>query len=479
MDPANAVARIELHKSDTAKTLASWGTGFLVDKSGLILTAGHVVRDETGAPRPGTVTVCFKGKSPLDAQPTGDWKKGHDDWALLQCDGKALSDITPISLQPLERNQYGVPWRTFGYPKLYGLEGGFLSGLVRGNKDKIDVYSNELEGDPELAEGLSGSPCLVYDVAVGVVLSVKQYLNKNVGRTVTVLPMHQIARECGKAIQFGGVPLPYENQFEAAAQGLEIAARRMAASVLHIPMDPPETLPARLARAMLLGGHAATVNVICALGSYLDDKRAEELWRAAESLWVDANAARQLSGVLLDDARKPSAASLNGRLAQTAKHYLHRAYGETEEGVPAPWPSKSVVVSREVGEPIAENLVAEIKETLKAEFRWEPEVLAQNLQTHKPITAIIVDRKPRRDVLAAINKNLKNLRVVFLTHPSTKTDLESIPEVEPLDPEIAAGEEERVNNAHSEAVEKATFVRKELAAKLREERKKDAKVNHG
>ena len=161
---------LEEHVGSIARVDAgrSRGTAFLIAPR-LLLTALHVVARRRDPPEwHADIVVRFGGGPPLKADPIRVAYSVKRDWALLKCDGSPAGAV-PVGVQ----NRSGVDWETYGYPAL-GPDGMAIGGTVRllAASGLIQLYSEELAagkgGDPG---GLSGAPCVVDGVAVGILVS--------------------------------------------------------------------------------------------------------------------------------------------------------------------------------------------------------------------------------------------------------------------------------------------------------------------
>lgn len=184
-----AVARV----TASAQAGPQWlGTAFYIGQ-GFVLTAAHVL-DPAKAPAAGLgVHLAFE----FVGHHTDARLVAHDaqaDWALLRCD----------SAPPVAAIAYGgapaadAPWTAFGYPGLVE-QGARVVGTVR------DPQAFEAPGLPAIQlfcqdaaaglgaplHGLSGSPCMVDDRAVGILRSTA------VGSALDGLGRSQLLTEAG------------------------------------------------------------------------------------------------------------------------------------------------------------------------------------------------------------------------------------------------------------------------------------------
>jgi S1-C subfamily serine protease len=130
------------------------GSGFVVDKSGYILTNAHVIE---GASR---VTVQFEDKKTADAKVVG--KDTSTDLAVLkvQPDGH---DLKPLALGNSGGVQVGDPTIAIGNP--FGLDRTLTTGVVSALQRRIDApngfsIDHVIQTDAAINPGTSGGPLL-------------------------------------------------------------------------------------------------------------------------------------------------------------------------------------------------------------------------------------------------------------------------------------------------------------------------------
>ena len=149
------------------------GTGFLVDKR-LVLTAFHVLEDaQTGKLHSGAFRFEFglgiRNGKVFETVSDGVVKSDPaQDWALLRC--KKPPPIAALRIGPL-RNSYLIRCDTFGFPDAAKEGGMAYSGTISALGAEIAMFvASALEQRASKIEGLSGSPCIVNGVAVGIVV---------------------------------------------------------------------------------------------------------------------------------------------------------------------------------------------------------------------------------------------------------------------------------------------------------------------
>ena len=130
------------------------GSGFVLDKSGHILTNAHVIE---GASR---VSVQFEDNKTVEAKVEG--KDTSTDIALLKVDTKGL-DLKPLELGNSKTVQVGDPTIAIGNP--FGLDRTLTTGVVSALQRKISApngysISNVIQTDAAINPGNSGGPLI-------------------------------------------------------------------------------------------------------------------------------------------------------------------------------------------------------------------------------------------------------------------------------------------------------------------------------
>jgi S1-C subfamily serine protease len=130
------------------------GSGFVIDKSGTILTNAHVVNGAT------KVTVQFQDKQSVEAKVLG--KDESTDLALLKVDPEGLT-LTPLTLGSSRGVQVGDPAMAIGNP--FGLERTLTTGVISAVKRTIQApnsfeIDDVLQTDAPINPGNSGGPLI-------------------------------------------------------------------------------------------------------------------------------------------------------------------------------------------------------------------------------------------------------------------------------------------------------------------------------
>ena len=142
----------DLFPSTTQGT--STGTGFVIDRSGTILTNAHVI---SGAVK---ITVAFAGNQTVTARVIG--RDPDDDLALLKVNPDGIP-LVPLLLGDSNTVQVGDPTYAIGNP--FGLPRSFTSGVVSAVQRLIRApnnfsIDNVIQTDAPLTPGNSGGPLI-------------------------------------------------------------------------------------------------------------------------------------------------------------------------------------------------------------------------------------------------------------------------------------------------------------------------------
>jgi S1-C subfamily serine protease len=130
------------------------GSGFVIDRTGTILTNAHVVN---GASK---VSVQFENKRSVEAKVLG--KDESTDLALLQVDPEGLR-LMPLTLGSSKSVQVGDPAIAIGNP--FGLERTLTTGVISAVKRTIEApnsfeIDDVLQTDAPINPGNSGGPLI-------------------------------------------------------------------------------------------------------------------------------------------------------------------------------------------------------------------------------------------------------------------------------------------------------------------------------
>jgi S1-C subfamily serine protease len=139
----------------------STGSGFLVDRSGDILTNYHVV---AGASRSSGVSVQFEDDVLRNATVVGEDQ--NDDLAVLRVDMAGVPPVRPLVLGNSSSARVGDPTLAIGNP--FGLDRTLTSGIVSALQRQIQAptdfsIDNVIQTDAPINPGNSGGPLLDAD----------------------------------------------------------------------------------------------------------------------------------------------------------------------------------------------------------------------------------------------------------------------------------------------------------------------------
>jgi 2-alkenal reductase len=191
----------------------SQGSGFVVTKSGYILTSAHVVTElaESGdANEAETVYVAFKDGDRIEAEIVG-WD-GYDDVALLRVDPKAHA-LQPVPLGDSSGVRAGDPVAAMGSP--FGNEDSIAVGVVSAIRRSIDslisIYRvvDAIQIDAPITHGNSGGP--LFD-ARGRVIGINAQIRSDSGNAEGVgfaIPINAAKRSMAQLVATGRVVYAY------------------------------------------------------------------------------------------------------------------------------------------------------------------------------------------------------------------------------------------------------------------------------
>lgn len=433
----DAVGRIE-------STLT--GTGFVVDKaSRLILTCRHVVRGQRTAtfvlPHLALRVDCDVEEAPA----------GKQDWALLTAKAPLPDQVSELKLHRFRWNGCVIPFTSYGFATLYAAAGaGYLSGEVRGLIAGIDLRADELAGKRHQdVEGLSGAPCLINGVAVGLVWAT---LTGAAGSTLRAIPAGVLHDESNQRIPVAdAVMLPYEDVFVSRLDSVQRPTLELAGDRIGVDdkLGDDATYRRRLARAMIAGGLVATVNALVEMRSIVPEQVIKELAILAESLWIDAVAAQAASA--LASAPLPRGVLWNATDEASTIDLLRRACWHHRKGRPL-WHVRAacLIVHNPTGESQGRELVEEIAKHFERDLNKKtPDEIRERLANVNvgPVIAVIFGAVPSAAVLAELARSYPGLRVLF-TDAKRRA---SVPDVTMILPEVAAQREASARVARKDA----------------------------
>jgi hypothetical protein len=425
------------------------GTGFIIDKGNrLILTCRHVVEGRAVAsfelPHLGFLIECDVEESPA----------GKHDWAILTARASLPAQASELTLHRFRWNGCLIPFTSYGFATFYataGANAGFVSGEVRGvnhaTADEhdltIDLRASELVGKShEDVRGVSGAPCLINGVAVGIVWA---SLTGAAGSTLRAIPTDVLYRESDRRIPVAdALSLPYEEFFlsrieKVGRHTLELVGKAIG---LHHEDSDDEAYRRQLARAMISGGLTTTVNALIDLHC-VDELKAKELAVLAESLWIDALAAE--TAAMLQQAALPKSLRWNAVYDTTMVDLLRRASWHHCQIAPR-WHNRGIclVVHLPTGEASGAGLIEEIADQFKHETgRNTPDKIKSYLSSMSPVVAVVFASVPSADVLEELAQRYPGLRMLFVA-PQHRMD---VPHVTPIQPELPPGREEEARAA--------------------------------
>jgi len=181
--PAVVDINIDRQVEDTATFgRLGFGSGFLVDSEGHIVTNNHVIQ---GADR---IRISFKDGSSVEAEVLGT--NPANDLALLKVSSDSVDGIKPLTLGDSGEARPGQLAIAIGSP--FGLGGSITVGVISGvdrtlNSDLSRPISGVLQTDALINPGNSGGPLLdrkgnVVGINTAIQVSLDTFSPRNLGR---------------------------------------------------------------------------------------------------------------------------------------------------------------------------------------------------------------------------------------------------------------------------------------------------------
>jgi 2-alkenal reductase len=198
---------------DSADRHAAQGSGFVVTKSGYILTSAHVITDAGDAAKTSeasSVFVGFKDEDRVKAEIVG-WDV-YDDVALLRV-APGAHKLSPVPLGDSSRVQAGDPVAAMGSP--FGNEDSIAVGVVSAVQRSIasltSIYKvvDAIQIDAPITHGNSGGP--LFD-ARGRVIGINAQIRSDSGTAEGVgfaIPINAAARTMRQLAATGHVVYAY------------------------------------------------------------------------------------------------------------------------------------------------------------------------------------------------------------------------------------------------------------------------------
>lgn len=210
---AGVVTIFSVFGRDSA-TSASQGSGFVVSKSGVILTNSHVITTAGGAigvvQPAGSVYVEFQDRDRVEARIVG-WDV-FDDVGVIRVDPSSHA-LTPLPLGDSSSVAVGEPVAAIGSP--FGNENSLAVGVVSATQRSIESLTSDynlvdaIQVDAPINHGNSGGP--LFD-AEGRVIGINAQIRSNSGNAEGVgfaVPIDAARRSMEQLIATGKVAYAY------------------------------------------------------------------------------------------------------------------------------------------------------------------------------------------------------------------------------------------------------------------------------
>lgn len=432
------------------------GTGVLVSRDGLVLTALHVIADLDDSVRnerlmrhPGDIVLRFGDPANTTTwSPAGtvtierDLYSFTDDWVVLRFTGAVPDGVGPLTLADLAGVVDGKDWTTFGFPEAALHAGNAYPGTITAWGERVARLHSPLAASVAMS-GISGAPCVVGGEVVALI---RRAID---GGVLLALHAREIARAAGGRLPFPAqVAVPFEREVRKYLPADDPDALRDGARKLELGDDAGID---RIARQMLLAGVLAAEAALAKMAVDAE-KRAEVYpWIAAAQLHHEAvtrlaAAARQQRPGKL----RASSDELCDWYTRRARHQLDQPpWGSTllhvlvdgEEDGPPPAPAPPAASAAEEQEraddATAQRLLALIKRT--AEGAWADPKLKQfrkQALAGNPAApfCIALHGEVRVAVVVRLRKALGNAHFLMVSEDDIPLSSEERAEVEVIAP---------------------------------------------
>jgi hypothetical protein len=409
------------------------GTGTLVSKEALVLTAFHVIadrekslRDRSAAFHAAPIRVVFGDPKNGDTWSTGDGSATclrysiEHDWALLQLAPGPLR-ASPLPLAKAGREM--APFETFGFPHAEQDLGGQYTGRLGALGGHIvELLLDNLPVGAEMG-GISGAPCIVNGEVVGIIL---QSLADEDGRA-TKASLYMLAIE--KAVAHFASLVDWKDDTELVFQRkvtncLPADPTHLDDAGARLGLDQKRRSREQVARRMLVKDVEAVADALVAIPLH-PQRQAEPILECVGAMMLHHDAIESLRAAS-NASRTPL---LTAQTKRIHRWYLERAFdGEVagrsivvvrarsgEEELPETGASGQGASERHVLE-----IVARVRQVL--EKRRLGKVIIDGMLSNANATAEVAKRRKfwlilagerRPDVVDAVRKRLINAQVVM------------------------------------------------------------------
>ncbi|MEZ4293652.1 MAG: serine protease [Polyangiaceae bacterium] len=424
-DDKRAIALIKANVGNKV----SRGTGFLVSTDGLVLTAFHVVGDlATGKKYAEPMKLSFGDprEGPTiesEARFVPDHHSVADDWALLRCTTPPAG-VTPLKLGRIRR-RYALEFESFGFTEAKRTTGMVYAGKVRSSGRRMQLFSDEAAAvASERVSGLSGAPCIVDGYAAGIVQTSNMeeiqpgvYVNRE--GALYMLPVEIVARAC-ELLKVPVAPPPFVAEVARLLRSAQNLLQH-GAEKLRVPFEAvsEEALSERVAEEMMRRGVEATEVALSTMVLGIHRDIAKKILDFAASTWIDEKAAGRVARAFSAPGNSQPVC-LNAAELDTATRYFHVA-GYPTARHPG-WKTHVCRVSGVQPEDLGKSLVTEIRKLAANKLCCDPSELDRELKEHphdeKPLVMVLPWPPPHKSALAAVRKDLPDIRLALLAGPS-------------------------------------------------------------
>ena len=446
------------------------GTGFLIEDRNeqlCVLTAAHVVESAQGS------KAKYAGADiELQFGPDRTLVSGVSVRSFASgADAAILSIPNPAALPPGSQpfrlragaRGYRIRWATHGYSdhsEKTGPQGQAYDGTITtSDPNRYQLKVEQVQGSPS---GLSGSPVIVGDQVVGIILKTQDQSSSETvfARCVTVLAVELTELLLAK------IPMAYVGEVTYSLRDFQDLLAQTAVA-LKLGQDrneirnkiPDSDLPERVAETMLGNADSALIGVKD-LRNYLRDKVrpgdsttppevAARIVDFSIKTWIDADAVRMLAEVLKRGSR---IVILNTRESEVASWYVHRA-GCVARNHPGIFENAFPLDVQSIDR---ESLLADFEGALRAKFGTE---FADSLETEidhdsEPVV-VWLTQVPAPEDLDYVRKKqpiYEKIRFILLAGGEIPPRVAAaFPNADIIEPRLVDDEVKRALEAHSRA----------------------------
>jgi hypothetical protein len=445
------------------KVGASTGTGFLVSDTGLVLTALHVIADHEASKKANQARLWGPQIRLRFGDPQNEtWEPAEpaelvqgrysieEDWALLSIKG-ALG-ATPLPLARQRAPQDGLAFKTFGFPKVEGDDGGTYEGRIASwGLRKIELHSDGIQAGAKLP-GISGAPCIVNGNVVALIVQARLDAAQGAAKpALYAVPIERAWRGCEGLVAWDdNEKVLFQDEVEVNLP-VEPLALRAVGMRLGMPAARADDRT-QVARRILATGITAAATALSA-----GNLRAE-----SSALVIDRVGAMQLHDDAVATLRERARpALLRSALPRVRSWYVRRARPDLSVRkvivVPPRAGHEEPVITGAPGDTLAgaaEEVVSAIRRIAEQRFGRNTVIVGRMLSSEvneqRQFCAVLVD-EPRIELADAVARRLPNAQVIVAWSVDLALREEDRLLVGEVSPVLSAAEEEHLTECWESA----------------------------